>query len=174
MKRLNIPNLLFYMLIVFASPIFAANQKIDHAVSAQWKLPPLVLNDLAGQRRTLYDWHGKVIMLNFWATWCGPCQTEIPDFIGYQQQYADRGLQVIGIGLDEAENLRKFVRSVGVNYPILQADPEEQYSLLKQWGNPYGSLPFTVVIGKEGRLIFMQSGLFRKEAFEKFVLPNLQ
>ena len=164
------------LLIFLLTPFNALKAESDNgrqAIANAWKLPPLILNDLNGKEHNLYDWHGKVIMLNFWATWCRPCQIEIPDFIKYQQQYADKGLQVIGIGLDEVGKLRNYVRTVGINYPILQADPELQYSLLNQWGNPFGVLPFTVVIAKDGHLIFMQQGLFRQQAFDAYVKPLL-
>ncbi len=157
----------------FLTPVFAENKPRKTAISNAWELPPLILNDLHGQQRNLYDWHGKVIMLNFWATWCSPCQIEIPDFIDYQSRYADKGLQVIGVGLDEVRKLKNYVRTVGINYPILQADPELQYSLLKQWGNPFGVLPFTVIIARDGHLVFMQQGIFSQQSFEAFVKPLL-
>ncbi len=158
----------------FSTNIFAENQLKNRAISNAWKLPPLILNDLNGQQHNLYDWHGKVIMLNFWATWCGPCQIEIPDFIDYQARYADKGLQIIGVGLDEVRKLKNYVRTVGINYPILQADPELQYSLLKQWGDPFGVLPFTVIIARDGHLVFMQQGIFNQQAFEAIVKPLLE
>ena len=160
------------LLCGLSTPLSAENQQ-KKAISNAWKLPPLILNDLNGQQHNLYDWHGKVIMLNFWATWCGPCQIEIPDFIDYQSRYADKGLQVIGVGLDEVRKLKNYVRTVGINYPILQADPEQQYSLLNQWGNPFGVLPFTVIIARDGHLIFMQQGIFNKQDFEEIVEPLL-
>lgn len=148
------------------------NQK--HRISNAWQLPPLILEDLAGQSHNLYDWHGKVILLNFWATWCGPCRIEIPDFIDYQANYADKGLQIIGVGLDDVSKLQSYRRTVGINYPILSADPESQYDLLRQWGNSFGTLPFTVVIGREGQLVFMQQGIFNRDAFTMIVEPLLQ
>jgi thiol-disulfide isomerase/thioredoxin len=170
MKSLFIVSCL--SLILFNHSVVIAAEK-DKAISNAWELPPLMLNDLKGQQHNLYDWHGKVIMLNFWATWCGPCQIEIPDFIAYQKDYAKKGLQIVGIGLDETRKLRNYVRTVGINYPVLQADPESQYSLLKQWGNSFGVLPFTVIIGKEGHLVYMQQGIFKKEAFDTYVKPLL-
>ena len=157
----------------FSSSVYAESSVRNKAISNAWELPPLILNDLDGKKHNLYDWHGKVIMLNFWATWCGPCQIEIPDFIEYQTQHADKNLQIIGVGLDEVRKLRNYVRTVGINYPILQADPELQYSLLNQWGNPYGVLPFTVIIGKDGHLVFMQQGILNKKAFDMMVKPLL-
>ena len=165
--------ILSLVLFSYASAMFAETEQKRRGISNAWELPPLILNDLKGQEHNLYDWHGKVIMLNFWATWCGPCQIEIPDFIRYQSRYADKGLQIIGIGLDEVKKLKNYVRTIGINYPILQADPERQYALLNQWGNPFGVLPFTVIIARDGHLVFMQQGILNQINFNTFVKPLL-
>jgi len=173
--RIKIPVLILTLFIFTHSAMLSAEtQSKKRGISNAWELPPLILNDLDGQQHSLYDWHGKVIMLNFWATWCGPCQIEIPDFINYQTDYASKGLQVIGIGLDEVRKLKNYVRTVGINYPILQADPELQYSLLNQWGNPFGVLPFTVIIARDGHLVFMQQGILNQRTFETVVKPLLE
>jgi len=175
-KLLIIKNMTVILSLIFLThsvTIHAEAGNKGKAISNAWELPPLILKDLDGNKHNLYDWHGQVIMLNFWATWCGPCQIEIPDFIDYQAHYGDQGLQIIGIGLDEARKLRNYVRTAGINYPILQADPELQYSLLKQWGNPFGVLPFTVIIARDGHLVFMQQGIFNKQAFDSIVKPML-
>jgi len=166
--------LLSLFLLSYSVTIFAEVQNSNKAISNAWELPALILDDLDGQKHNLYDWHGKVIMLNFWATWCGPCQIEIPDFIDYQTRYQDKELQIIGVGLDKVRKLKNYVRTVGINYPILQADPELQYSLLKQWGNPFGILPFTIIIARDGHLVFMQQGILNKQSFETFVKPLLE
>jgi len=155
--------------LFFVMSVSVMARPIDNA----WKMPPLVLNDLAGQKRQLYDWHGQIILLNFWATWCGPCQIEIPDLIRWQQQYGGKGFKIVSVGLDEVRKLRNFARTVGINYPVLVADPEQQFTLLKQWGDPFGVLPFTVIIGKDGHFIFMQQGIFRQQAFDAIVKPLL-
>ena len=163
-------NLLF---IFHLTNALAETPNQSNGITNAWELPPLILKDLNDQEHNLYDWHGKVILLNFWATWCGPCRVEIPDFIDLQARYADKGLQIIGVGLDEARKLRNFVRTVGINYPVLQANVESQYTLLKQWGNPFGILPFTVIIARDGHLVFMQHGVFNQQAFESIVKPLL-
>jgi len=165
---------LICIVCLYSSQAHANPTKRIQAISNAWELPPIILNDLNGQKHNLYEWHGKVIMLNFWATWCRPCLIEIPDFINFQARYAKQGLQIIGIGLDEERKLRNFVRTTGISYPILQADPELQYSLLKQWGNSYGILPFTVVIAKDGHLVYMQQGILSKETFNAIVKPLLE
>ena len=175
-KLIKIKNVLVILVVILTQStiVHAEPNNKKKAISNAWELPPIILNDLNGKQHNLYEWHGKVILLNFWATWCGPCRIEIPDFINYQKQYADQDLQIIGIGLDEVRKLRNYVRTVGINYPILQADPELQYSLLNQWGNPFGVLPFTVIIGKEGHLVFMQQGIFNQERFDQVVKPLLE
>ncbi len=84
---------------------------------------------------TLADWKGKVIMLNFWATWCAPCQAEIRDFIAFQDEYRRQGLQIIGLGMDAEQKLRNVQRTLEINYPVLIADPAQNTALMRQWGN---------------------------------------
>ncbi|WP_036242858.1 TlpA family protein disulfide reductase [Methylobacter luteus] len=160
--------------ISFSMPVTAAQAENAKPVNKAWALPALILNDLNGKEHNLYEWRGKVIMLNFWATWCGPCQIEIPYFMKYQQHYAGQGLQIIGIGLDETQKLRNYARTLGINYPILRTGPEQHYALLNQWGDPSAVLPFTVIIDREGRLVFRQIGVFNDEAFETIVKPLLE
>ncbi len=85
----------------------------------------LALPDLYGQSHTLQQWHGKVILLNFWAAWCGPCLTEISHLADYQRRYGQKGLQVVGIGLDQPTKLANVVRALKVPYPVLQAPPRK-------------------------------------------------
>lgn len=178
MKKVFNINLIVFITVLITLTTSTAwpveKREKGRRITNAWQLPPLVLNDLDGQSHNLYEWHGQVIMLNFWATWCGPCQIEIPDFIDYQSRFNANGLQVIGVGLDEIRKLRNYARTVGINYPILHADPELQYTLLKQWGNSFGILPFTVIIDRDGHLVFMQQGIFRKEAFNQIVKPLLK
>ena len=137
-------------------------------------MPPLILEDLEGKRHSLYDWHGKVIILNFWASWCGPCQAEIPHLIRYQRTYAGRGLQIIGVGLDEKRKVRNFVRTFGIDYPVLLADPGRGRDLLGPWGDPRRILPFSVVIDRDGHIQFTRIGILDEESFADYVLPLLE
>lgn len=136
-------------------------------------LPPLILADLNTRQHDLDEWSGKVIILNFWATWCRPCQIEIPHLIEYQSAYAGSGLQIIGVGLDEQRKLENYVRTVGINYPVLCADPQQHRHLLQDWGDKMGVLPYTVVINKQGQLVYSQVGLFSDDTFNTYVKPLL-
>lgn len=133
--------------------------------------PPLPGID--GEEHSLDEWKGKVIMLNFWATWCPPCQYEIPDFIRFQREHGAEGLQIVGIGIDEQRKLKNFSRTMEMNYPVLASAPEKSGELLNEWGNTEQILPYTVIIDRDGRIAYIQRGEFTEAAFNEFVKPLL-
>lgn len=159
-----------------AYPVALAEPEGFHEVSGidnAWELAPLVLEDLQGVERNLYDWHGSVIVLNFWASWCTPCQIEIPELVKYQSRYGNHGLQIVSVGMDEPRKLSNVARTLGINYPVLVADPKLDSVIMREWGNRKGVLPFSVVIDRDGHLVFMREGMFDSEAFEIWVRPLL-
>lgn len=107
--------------------------------------------DLSGQPRRLVEWRGKALLVNFWATWCAPCREEIPLLDAAQQQFSTRGLQVVGIAIDNAVNVREYAASVKMDYPVLLAD-SSAVELMRSLGNTSGGLPFTVLLDRSGRL----------------------
>jgi thiol-disulfide isomerase/thioredoxin len=110
--------------------------------------PPFSLIDLNGRKLELADHKGKVVLLDFWATWCGPCQIEIPGFVELQERYRDQGLVIIGVAMDNSpEPVREFYREFRMNYPVVMGD--ERISEL--YGGILG-LPTTFVIGRDGRI----------------------
>jgi peroxiredoxin len=135
--------------------------------------PAMTLPGLDGNRHSLADWRGKIIVLNFWAAWCAPCQAEIPDFVASQERYASRGLQVVGIGIDAEKPLRNVQRTLEMNYPVLVADPAGHRSLLQQWGNGSGVIPYTVVIDRKGRVAYTHRGPMEHGDLDAIVLPLL-
>jgi len=123
------------------------------------------LKDVQGKSVRLADYKGKVIMLDFWATWCGPCKVEIPWFVEFQQKYGPQGLQVIGVSVDDTvEKLRPYVKEYKMNYPVLQGlhhdDIQDAYGPL--WG-----IPVTSIISRDGKICAKHSGISSKENFEK-------
>ena len=124
-------------------------------------------------KHNLSDWNGKVIVINFWATWCSPCLNEIRDFVALQEQYQSRGLQIVGVGLDEEKKLRNVQRTLDINYPVLVADPAENVGLMERWGNNSGVLPYTVVIGKDGHVKYSHRGVMNREVFDENVITLL-
>lgn len=108
--------------------------------------PPFSLKDLNGRPLALANYHGKIVLLNFWATWCEPCRHEIPEFIQLQKDSSD--LQMVGISLDDnADPVRAFYNDFKMNYPIAVGDA----ALARQYGGILG-LPITFIIGCDGRV----------------------
>ena len=119
--------------------------------------PDFSLPDLEGRQHGPGEWSGKILILNFWASWCPPCLKEIPAFIRLQEKYAGRAVQIVGIALQRAEEIRDFVIAKGINYPVLVGE-EEVIRVAEQYGNQMGTLPYTVVIDREQRIAFIKRG----------------
>jgi thiol-disulfide isomerase/thioredoxin len=129
------------------------------------------LKDLHGNPITLDAYRGKVVLLNFWATWCGPCKVEIPWFNEFQQKYQDKGFVVLGISADDTvEQLKPFVAQYKMTYPVLVGlgRDDVQEALGPVWG-----LPTTLLIGRDGRVCKKHMGLVQKAEFEKGILGLL-
>lgn len=128
------------------------------------------LKDVNGVDVNLASFKGKVILINFWATWCGPCRVEIPDLVELQNTYRD-DLVVLGIDvLDEFSRVAAFARELKVNYPMLDANTREEVE--KAYGPMWG-LPTSVVIDREGKVHRKHSGIATKEQFEEYVKSAL-
>lgn len=113
--------------------------------------------DLDGRPRRLLEWQGRVLLCNFWATWCAPCREEIPLLVAAKQQWSNSGGEIVGIGIDSAVKIREFVRTYKVNYPVLVADATA-ISLLRSLGNRSGGLPYTVVLDRRGAVTHRHLG----------------
>jgi thiol-disulfide isomerase/thioredoxin len=135
------------------------------------KASPLVLKDLRGRTIRLSDYKGKVVLLNFWATWCPPCRAEMPDLIKMQREYRSRGLQVIGVTYppQEVSEVRQFIRKLGVNYPIALGTKETKILFDKT-----GTLPLTVVIDRQGNVRERIEGILLPQEFEQKIKPLLK
>ena len=123
------------------------------------------LTNLEGEPRALDAWRGQVLVVNFWATWCAPCREEIPVFIKLQRRHGPRGLQFIGIAIDQREKVDDFVRDFGINYPMLLGSLEA-VELSRRAGNRRGGLPFTIVIDRSGRMVSTHLGVMREAKLE--------
>lgn len=137
------------------------------------KVKQIYLPGLDGVKHSLSDWKGRVIVLNFWATWCAPCLAEIRSFVSLQEEYGGRGLQFIGIGLDDPRKLGNVQRTLDINYPILVTDPDVGGHLMAQWGNKSGVVPYTVVVDRQGRVVMRHRGPMHRDEFDEQVLPLL-
>lgn len=135
----------------------------QEASPARTPAPDWQLNDLNGKTVKFSDFRGKVVILDFWATWCAPCRVEIPNFVELQKQYGDKGLRVLGVSLDEQgpEVVKKFVKQFGVTYPIVIGNQK----IVEAYGG-INAIPTTFVIDRQGRIVSSHMGYDDKAAFE--------
>lgn len=121
------------------------------------------LTGLDGQPIALAQWRGKPLIVNFWARWCGPCRTEIPELIKLRQQYQGKGLEVLGIGLeDKVEPARDFAKAYEMDYPVL-IGKDKVLELMRPLGNAKMGLPFTVAIDRQGKVVVVKLGGIKGE-----------
>ena len=123
------------------------------------------LKDIHGKPFTLSDYKGKVVLLDFWATWCPPCRKEIPGYIELYDTYKSRGLVVIGVSMDESpSDVKKFVKQIKMNYPIVMGAGREA-----DLGRAFGELPLptSFVISRDGRICTKHDGITPKEQIER-------
>jgi thiol-disulfide isomerase/thioredoxin len=117
----------------------------------------LSLPDVDGNTQSLGQWRGKVMVVNFWATWCAPCREEMPEFVRLQKEYGAKGLQFVGIAVDDVDKVRQFAKEIGLNYPSLIGG-YGALELSRTLGNGVMALPFTVVVGRAGGVELTQLG----------------
>lgn len=130
------------------------------------------LPDLGGVQQSLRQWQGKVLVVNFWATWCAPCREEMPELVAAQKRYGPKGLQIVGIGIDDADKMRQFAQSVHLNYPALDGG-YGALELSKALGNTAMALPFTVVVDRKGTIAVQQLGPLTAQHLESIAAQLL-
>ena len=153
---------------LFSTGAAAGTTQADEAVcpaSAKKANLDFTVTDMDGKSVKLADYRGKVLVLDFWATWCPPCKAEIPGFVELQNTYGPQGLQVLGVSVDDpADQLKPFASEFKMNYPVLvglgQDDLQDAYGPM--WG-----IPTTFVIARDGRICRKHSGLVGKERYEQ-------
>ncbi len=129
------------------------------------------LDDLAGKPQALAQWRGQPVLVNFWATWCAPCVKEMPDLDALDREFP--GVAFIGIGVDSTENMSAFLRKVPVGYTLLEGRAQG-LDLMRELGSATGGLPFTAVIGRDGRLIRAVAGQISPDALRPILAQALR
>lgn len=153
---------LLSILLLLSSPCIPLGHATATAAEARPMAPDFTLQDAGGVSLKLSDYKGKVVLLDFWATWCHGCKTEIPWYIDFQTKYKNRGLQVLGVSMDDNWTpVRPFLAEHNVNYPVAVGDDEVAKLYKVQ------ILPVTLLIDKKGRIADSHVGVVDRAAFEK-------
>lgn len=155
------------MLILISALLFAPqNQAEQQAVP----LEAFSLPDISGTMTPIANWQGKILIINFWATWCPPCLKEIPEFIELQTEYAAQNIQFIGIAIDDVQLVEDYISFIDINYPILIAELEGE-ALVRKLGNSINAIPFTVIVNQQGQIIYRHPGELSKQRIRELVEP---
>jgi len=149
------------------SPVVKVAEPIDVA-----RRPDFELRDTEGRLRRVAEWDGKLLVVNFWATWCPPCVHEIPVFNMLQRRYAGRGVQFLGIAIDDLDNVKTFIAEVGLDYPTLHGQLDAM-DVGRAYGNRLGGLPFTVLVGPDGNVVHRHAGPLDEATAESLITELL-
>lgn len=153
MKR-NTAIILVLGILATAAGIYFGVQKFTPALPQSAAVSELFgqkLPDVNGVVQPLAQWRGKRLVVNFWATWCAPCVEEMPELTQLQTELVGKNTQIIGIGIDKAENIAQFASRLHISYPLYVAGTSGT-ELSRLFGNQAGGLPYTVVIDSDGRI----------------------
>jgi len=167
----HVPNYLKMTLPLVLASSLLADARLSHAVDASKAAPGWQLNDVDGKPVKLSDFIGKVVILDFWATWCPPCRAEIPGFVALQNKYADKGFTMIGVSLDRqgASVVKPFMRKFGMNYPVVIGDEK----IVADYGE-IEAIPTTFVIDRQGKVAAAYQGFTEQATFESVIGPLLE
>jgi thiol-disulfide isomerase/thioredoxin len=134
------------------------------------RLTDLQLSDIDGRSRQLSDWNGKFVLVNFWATWCGPCREEMPLLDRTHRELAGKGLEVVGVAIDDAAAVGTFLKDSPVQYPILVGGSNDT---LHKFGDGSGVLPYSVLIDRDGKLLAQRAGSFSAGDLSRWLEQHL-
>jgi thiol-disulfide isomerase/thioredoxin len=140
----------------------AAEEPAATADAIPQTLPDFTLGDLAGKPTSIRSWPGKSMIVNFWATWCGPCRREIPLLRELQKQHGAEGFQIVGVAVDIREDVIKYAQEIGIDYPVLIGE-QDGLDAVNKFGQGSIGFPFTVFTDNQGRIVLFHLGEIRKE-----------
>lgn len=159
--------ILFPLAFVLAFSLCVKAEREGTSDSSYTTAPEFVLTDLSGNEISLSDFKGKVVFLNFWATWCSPCRAEIPGFVEAYSQYKEKGMEIIGVSVDRGgtNKVLEFVRTYRINYPVAMYTMKiiRDYELGR-------AIPTTIIIDRKGRIRRKHIGYMDKGTLERYFL----
>ena len=123
-------------------------------------------HDLDGRPKRLADFPSPLLLCNFWATWCAPCREEVPLLVAAKRDFARKGLEIAGIGIDRADKLQKFSKEYAINYPVLAAS-QDASALLRVLGDREAALPYSVLLDRQRRVAYRKLGAWTKRELER-------
>ena len=151
---MRVSALIFIACVVAAVAGFGLYRYTRATAPLDEPLPPgLKFTGLDGKTHPIEEWRGKLLLVNFWATWCSPCMHEIPELVKAQQRYGGRGLQIIGPAVDDADTVRGQLGSLGLDYPVMVGSVDDLTLTMETLGNQVGALPFSLLISPQGHII---------------------
>jgi thiol-disulfide isomerase/thioredoxin len=153
-----------------AGPLLLRSTKVE-GVNADLHSATFV--DLAGTQRRLKEWQGRILVCNFWATWCAPCREEIPLLMAVRAKFAPKGVEIVGIAIDNLAKVSEFTASLKISYPILIAEANG-LDLIRKLGNNAGGLPYTVVADRQGSVLHRKLGALHLGDLDAILAPLLQ
>jgi thiol-disulfide isomerase/thioredoxin len=166
--------------LIFITAVLALSAGIGVKMFTQWQaekqpmpLPVFAFPDLNGTSQSVTQWQDKIIVVNFWATWCPSCLKEIPEFMNLQTKYGEK-VQFVGIALDDVDAVKTFQQKTAVNYPLLISGDFAGFQLAKKLGNFISAIPYTVVTNRVGIVIYRHSGAVSEKELEGVLQPLLQ
>ena len=121
-----------------------------------YERPDYTLSTVDDQFLSAGDWDGKVVLVDFWASWCVPCRREMPEFNRLRAEYSDQGFEVVGIAADDLDKVQEFLGEVPVTFPIVYGEVDAIMDISEQYGNDYGGLPFSAFVDREGNVRYTQ------------------
>ena len=155
-----------------AISLYWAPENLTHPKNGLTPLIDQPLIDLTGSTRHLREWEGKVLLVNFWATWCAPCREEIPLIQQAREQYKDREFEVIGVAVDVEQSVEEYRNELAIEYPLLlvQGDPT---GLLSSFGDEQGVLPHSAILGRKGEILATHTGPLTSDQLEQLIYTHL-
>ena len=139
-----------------AAGIFAQDTERFVEVEGEVRRPDFTLATIDGGSRSIDEWDGQVVLVDFWASWCIPCREEMPVFNELRAKYGDQGFEVVGLAADDLEKVVAFLEEVPVDFPIVYGDMFDVMDISAEYGNDFGGLPYSALIDRDGNIRYMQ------------------